>query len=89
MALNHDSVTLQRLRAYQKECGDQKLALECAMVEVLCKAVKFTEAFENGPRRTWSGYFGGMRIEIKKLKELLKSEFPEIKGEAQPAPKEL
>jgi hypothetical protein len=81
--MNKDTATLQRIDAFQRECLKQGLPLESQMASVLRRVIKFIDAFDIGPRASWSCQYDGMRQECKTLRSALKAEFPEILEEKQ------
>jgi hypothetical protein len=67
--------TLDLLRRLRDDCKEQQLGVECAMVTAMMSAVRFADAFDNGPRRKWAGHFGTLRADLRNLQHALKHEF--------------
>jgi hypothetical protein len=68
-------LTLDLLRKLRDDCKEQQLGVECAMVTTMMSIVRFTEAFENGPRHLWASHLGTVRADLRNLQHALKHEF--------------
>lgn len=69
------SRTVEQLKKIRRECVEDELSTECAVLTAMIAAVRFEEGFRNGSYQQWAGMFGVLAREIRNMEHALDLEF--------------